>query len=268
MKPSAALEHRGAFVTALRNYIRSGKAPAEHRYVAQVAAVAPVYFVASDMTQLATAAGTTLPVAQLTRQITPTATGFMLFDGRIGTLIDAEGATAVRGVVWADTGEESVELYPLIEFSGYLITTTQWLLWRTGQDDPVGYAKEHDHADVGQYDGETIVRTVLASWVLMQQEIAWTERTQPDRATRKRLKKAGQLSPIVIVRLRKLVRAAEENEGSELVQWQHRWLVNGHWRQQWYPSAHEHRPLWITPYVKGPEGKPFLRKDRVIAWVR
>jgi hypothetical protein len=30
----------------------------------------------------------------------------------------------------------------------------------------------------------------------------------------------------------------------------------------------EHRPVWISPHVKGPADKPFVAKDRVIAWVR
>ena len=55
-------------------------------------------------------------------------------------------------------------------------------------------------------------------------------------------------------------------EGS--VSWSHRWLVNGHWRNQWLPSRAAHRLQWIAGYVKGPASKPLVVKDRVTAWVR
>jgi hypothetical protein len=35
-----------------------------------------------------------------------------------------------------------------------------------------------------------------------------------------------------------------------------RWVVRGYWRNQWYPSRQEHRPVWINPHIKGPEGSP------------
>lgn len=67
-----------------------------------------------------------------------------------------------------------------------------------------------------------------------------------------------------VVRLRKAehkpARSPGEGEG-EGQEWSHRWIVHGHWRNQWYPSIQEHRPKWIPPYVKGPEGKPLIVKD-------
>jgi hypothetical protein len=45
--------------------------------------------------------------------------------------------------------------------------------------------------------------------------------------------------------------------GTGSVDWQHRWLVRGHWRLQPYgPQRSLRRPTWIDPYVKGPEDKP------------
>jgi len=41
------------------------------------------------------------------------------------------------------------------------------------------------------------------------------------------------------------------------VNWTHRWLVRGHWRQQPHGFNRKLRRLkWIDPYVKGPEDKP------------
>jgi hypothetical protein len=52
-------------------------------------------------------------------------------------------------------------------------------------------------------------------------------------------------------------------------EWSCRWLVRGHWRQQWCPGRREHRPIWITPYVRGPGDKPFKAPSaKVFAVVR
>jgi hypothetical protein len=40
------------------------------------------------------------------------------------------------------------------------------------------------------------------------------------------------------------------------VAWTKRWVVSGHWRNQWYPSIGAHRQRYILPYVKGPADKP------------
>jgi hypothetical protein len=56
--------------------------------------------------------------------------------------------------------------------------------------------------------------------------------------------------------------------GNKLVDWSHRWIVQGHWRNQWYARAGEHRPKWIDPYPKGPEDKPLVLKDKIYRWIR
>jgi hypothetical protein len=38
----------------------------------------------------------------------------------------------------------------------------------------------------------------------------------------------------------------------------HRWLVSGHFRNQWYSSEQTHKVIWIAPHVKGPKGALFL----------
>ena len=46
-------------------------------------------------------------------------------------------------------------------------------------------------------------------------------------------------------------------------EYRHRWIVRGHWRNQWYPSRNDHRPIWIDPHFAGPEDKPLLGGERV-----
>ena len=39
-------------------------------------------------------------------------------------------------------------------------------------------------------------------------------------------------------------------------EYRHRWLVSGHFRNQWYRSEQSHKVIWIAPYVKGPDNAP------------
>jgi len=54
-------------------------------------------------------------------------------------------------------------------------------------------------------------------------------------------------------------------EGSR--NWEHRWIVRGHWREQPYgPNRSERRRVWIAPYIKGPEGKPMIENTKVYTY--
>jgi hypothetical protein len=53
------------------------------------------------------------------------------------------------------------------------------------------------------------------------------------------------------VLLRRQPRDRHKSIGAER-EHQHRWLVSGHFRIQWYPSEQTHKVVWIAHYVKGP----------------
>ena len=59
----------------------------------------------------------------------------------------------------------------------------------------------------------------------------------------------------------------KDGEGTK-VDWQYRWIVNAHWRNQWYPSERRHRTIMIGPFVKGPEDKPLRVSEKVYKWIR
>lgn len=90
------------------------------------------------------------------------------------------------------------------------------------------------------------------------------------RSDRRRLAKSGREEPLVhVARLRSAARQAVKSEEQSRLSnraYAHRWWVSGHFRAQWYPSLQAHRVVWIAPYVKGPEDKPF--KGSVYAVVR
>lgn len=118
------------------------------------------------------------------------------------------------------------------------------------------------------------LRKFFAAFVLLSnQRVATHQRRTPDRATRRAFQRAVNTDLIPTVDVVTLRRAKLEDDGSEGpiihdVEWSHRWLVTGHWRNQWYPKEGRHKPVWIAPYVKGPDDKPFVQKKRVYRLVR
>ena len=59
------------------------------------------------------------------------------------------------------------------------------------------------------------------------------------------------------VLLRRQAGDRHESIGAER-EHRHRWLVSGHFRNQWYPSEQTHKIVWIEPYVKGSADAPLM----------
>lgn len=114
------------------------------------------------------------------------------------------------------------------------------------------------------------LRCLAALWLLLRQKVAVRSTIEADRATRRRYEKEGLGEPpsVTLVELRKPLTSDRKDAQAASVDWSHRWLVDGHWRNQYHPSTDSHEPTWIAPYVKGPDDKPFQPKTRIHAWVR
>ena len=54
-----------------------------------------------------------------------------------------------------------------------------------------------------------------------------------------------------------------DQAGGGPIDWSCRWLVRGHWRNQFYPASDDHRTIWIEPHVKGPDDKP-MKSSKVV----
>jgi hypothetical protein len=104
---------------------------------------------------------------------------------------------------------------------------------------------------------------------LAEQRILTKERTHGDRHARKRLRRIKDDNDgVLVIRLRRQSVAREHAEERD-VDWSCRWVVGGHWRNQFYPSIGEHRQIWIAPYVKGPEEKDLrLHAGRAFEFTR
>ena len=108
------------------------------------------------------------------------------------------------------------------------------------------------------------LKQLICFWRLCQQTISGREYAHPDRAMSKLLRRRQfSASPVTVITLR---RRRQTNSDSETeVEWDHRWLRRGHWRQQWYGSGEERhqRAIYINPTICGPEDKPLLIRPHV-----
>jgi hypothetical protein len=107
---------------------------------------------------------------------------------------------------------------------------------------------------------------LMTLWTLATQPgIAKTTERQLTRHERKRSERSGAtISPIKIVNVRGLRSESGHGEAQSNVEWSHRWLVGGHWRNQPFgPERAQRRPVWVAPYVKGPADKPLVVKETI-----
>lgn len=115
------------------------------------------------------------------------------------------------------------------------------------------------------------LRWLLACWRLMQQTVTSVIDESAPRVLRRQLERVklnDKAVSVIQLRSRTLAENRGEGEGRE---WDHQWLVRGHWRNQPCKDtdgAWTSRLVWIHPYVKGPEDKPLLVRDHVYSLVR
>lgn len=115
-------------------------------------------------------------------------------------------------------------------------------------------------------------RTILATWLLMGQTLVRSEPLTAPRPARRRIERLDPaLDPSVrYLDLRRARTEPSDHPDDHLAEsragareYQHRWVVRGHWRNQYYPSRDDHRPIWFDPHFAGPEDKPLLGGERV-----
>jgi hypothetical protein len=122
------------------------------------------------------------------------------------------------------------------------------------------------------YEKDDSIRDMLAHvktfFRLCQQTIAVPRHERVARPTWKRARATWRdIKEVVVFTLRRAKTPQYEGEQQE-VAWSHRWMVNGHWRNQWYPSEKVHRQIWIAPFIKGPDNKPLILKRRAFELIR
>jgi hypothetical protein len=106
---------------------------------------------------------------------------------------------------------------------------------------------------------------VQVLWSLMRQFVP--ARKRAERHARRRAARGGiRHSDVTVIRLRR--ESARYRRESAPVDWDHRWIVRGHWRNQWHPSLKSHRQKYIAPYVKGPDDRPLIVTEKAVEFLR
>lgn len=238
-------------------------------------AAADLLHVAADLTALAEAAGRTLPAHRIHDEMLPCRVGLLCWaqpvtgsDGR--AVIGASWVRVPEGVwvelwvdpidaaarVGADTGDPGVVERVRREF-GRLGPDEGVLLPMDVEWQPTGAAWDFARGHA--------LTTLIATWLLMGQTLSVSEQVRPAPVEQRRAVRRGEVaSDVTYVALRRqtVVRDPREpaHEGRD---YRHQWVVRGHWRNQWYRSVETHRPIWIDPHIKGPEGAPMLHTEHV-----
>jgi hypothetical protein len=144
----------------------------------------------------------------------------------------------------------------------------QWQ-WSWGQpgyeslDDPEAYdiLAEDSFEDVRERARQqtSLIQTM---WRIGSQLVP-TKARLPRQLRRDSQRKKRPVDDVTVITLRRGRQGQEEMEttGRRLTV---RFVVRGHWRNQWYASLGEHRQIWIAPYVKGPDDVPLRLTKR--AW--
>lgn len=218
-------------------------------------------WVTEDMAELTRHSAPTLPEFRLQPEDLPWPSALVFFESPLFHVTDGGLTLPVGGLCWAsDPG--GVGLTTLAPINGHYIPQI-FTTWPYG--DPI--MSEYDPPEF-----EEPHRAVATLWVLLRQRVAVLSSAGPaSRGAGRRLSRSlpeRDPNSINVVTLRR-PKVQENGDGpGRHVEWSHRWLVDGHWRQQWYPSIEDHRPVWIAPHVKGPDSKPLVTKDKVYAWKR
>jgi hypothetical protein len=231
-------------------------------------AVAPMWWVSRDMTKLAVDTATT---GQFPHAKTPSPTGFIVFDG--GIPLDAgsgEEIPAVDALLWVSRGSSIDENGDERQRIDTILLTRDPETVRKGNTPDIPLA----HLQLPQTSLALPTRfgdILSAVWALSSApRVAQVREPIPssmDRMPRPAYLPANRVRMIVL--RENLTRPGSAEKTNSNVEWTHRWIVRGFYRNQPYGENHSRRrKQWIPPYVKGPAGLPLIDKPTVKIWRR
>lgn len=103
-------------------------------------------------------------------------------------------------------------------------------------------------------DASFVKRFLAAFWRLSEQEIA-TVTDPADPQVGGTVSTEPAVADVRVITLRRRTQP-DRPGGPRAVAWSHRWVVEMHKRNQWYPKQGVHKVIFVGPYIKGPEGLP------------
>lgn len=237
------------------------------RELASFLAIAAVYFLHREIIDVISASSASLGRWEMQPSDFITPQGFVWLERPLGDML------GMQGFIWL-THEDKVMLV-----SHDVLGPRATLGGHFGNDalDPKFLEAERNVFNVGGFDESSIadLRFIAATVLFVSQEILVRSEEHPPRHVARRLSReqrstAGTESVSVLVLRRQHTRSDVGGvEPDRPVDWAWRWAVRGHWRQQPIgPARSQRRPVWIHPYVKGPDDRPFKPPDGQIFDVR
>jgi hypothetical protein len=175
-----------------------------------------------------------------------------------------EGASAAGGVDGKTIREASLQMgheWSLMHGSPIMFDTDPTKGYIIDADGNVIEGEDKDKAN-------QIYGHIQCFWRLMSQLVI-TPEPLPRQARRQR-ERAKRISTVKILKLRRTRHRMEHDGEGPGIEYTHRWVVEGHWRNQPYGPKNDryYRQIWIAPYVKGPEDKPLVVKQRGVEFSR
>lgn len=250
------------------------------------------FAVSEEIVDVLEFASSTIPDYELHASDLPTRTGFVVFDRPI-IVHDSKGKPlVVTALGWTPSSNGPMDvIYHDDDADPYDGATGVMLILWTDPADPRDHFHDEWAKDVrgsrlysqfkpprglfsmlgGMWEfGETpntdITKILMAFFRFVQEPWVDPRMVTPSRASRRRALRKNVEAKVHVVRLRRKEggsHGADTVPGGEGVEWSCRWLVRGHWRNQWYPSIKAHRPKWIPEHIKGPEDRPLVIHDTV-----
>lgn len=255
---------------------------------------APVYYVTREMTEKALEASESIPKFFYEQEDAPSFQGIVYFEG----LREMRNTSPTDMFAWSFMEFKNSGLRNILHVSSYahsentqysdlyremgvpygkMIMRSFSMFMTAGQgiSDEIGMVANAEDLKAGRItkrnvsesevlDNTPTLRLLKAAWILMQQEdVSETREAEPSRNSAKRIRRqGGDPGKVRIVDIRRK-RYASQGREQYAREYDHRWKVRGHWRNQWYPSRGVHRPKWIEEHVRGPEDAPLIERDTV-----
>ena len=228
---------------------------------------ATLWWVRPDMARLAWDAAQTLPEGTSLLEAIPAPKGIIIWEGDpllSGFLVartrsNQQGLSPIHGAVWEVTAR-GVEIATLIH--------------EPPENPELRYIPIYSYQYIGQLKKDLEAYLTATFLLATQPRIGQITRHDPTPRRRRRVSppNPGDINTGVnLVALRENARRLVEDTGGEDKKWglSVRFMVRGHWRNQACGAKMgQRRPVYVAPYLKGPEDAPLKSSETVYVWRR
>jgi hypothetical protein len=204
----------------------------------------------------------------------PASTGWWWFDTQV-----AFGSDNASALAWCPDNEQNwIRLWVLRQAPDIVGHDSPFpaIMFRLNSDVTVEAMIEaaiRADTDENRNDGleiAAVMRFLIAASAWLRQRIIVMSDGNIARHRRRQIERdfGALVSSVKVIQLRRSEsRQSESAQSEESAEWSCRWIVNGHWRNQYHPSDGHHELKYILPYVKGPDDKPLKVPTHTVYFV-